>query len=435
MGKKLKIGVFGGRRGRTMINVLQFHPDAELVAVCDKYKPLLTSVQKKADELGQKVALYEKEDDFFQHEMDAVVLANYATEHGTFAVKYLESGRHVLSEVLPCETMAQAVKLVEAVEKSGKVYAYSENFCYMRHSFEMWRRFKAGDIGAPVYLEGEYAHDCSSIWPVITYGDRNHWRNFLTPNFYCTHSCGPMIAMSGLRPVQVVGFEMPQSLDMLSVGAQKGAALEIITFENGAVGKSLHGDLKRTPHSYNYVFYGQKGMMETDRFAKDCDGLSVYSEIGLPFGKGKWEERYTPEMFIEPELAKKITTHGGSDFYPTHFFIRKILGDPVAEEWSIDIYKALDMGMCGILGYRSVLAGNQPIKIPNFRNKEEREPWRNDNACSNPAVAGDQRLPITSWGERDIPDAVYDRVRELWKAGKKAEERITDFYGVQGQNN
>ena len=32
---KLKIGVFGGYRGHTMINVLFNHDDAELVAVCD----------------------------------------------------------------------------------------------------------------------------------------------------------------------------------------------------------------------------------------------------------------------------------------------------------------------------------------------------------------------------------------------------------------
>ena len=37
---KLKIGVFGAYRGMTMINVLLNHPDAELVAVCDKYVPV-----------------------------------------------------------------------------------------------------------------------------------------------------------------------------------------------------------------------------------------------------------------------------------------------------------------------------------------------------------------------------------------------------------
>lgn len=41
MSEKLRIGVFGGYRGSSMIQVLLHHPDAELVAVCDKYQPLL----------------------------------------------------------------------------------------------------------------------------------------------------------------------------------------------------------------------------------------------------------------------------------------------------------------------------------------------------------------------------------------------------------
>ena len=106
---KLKIGVFGAYRGQTMIDVLFMHPDAELVAVCDKYLPLLEKVGEAAREKGLDIALYENFEDFFHHDMDAVVLANYATEHAPFAIRLLESGRHVLSEVLPCETMAQAV--------------------------------------------------------------------------------------------------------------------------------------------------------------------------------------------------------------------------------------------------------------------------------------------------------------------------------------
>ena len=38
---KVKIGVFGAYRGMTMINVLLQHPDAELVAICDKFVPAL----------------------------------------------------------------------------------------------------------------------------------------------------------------------------------------------------------------------------------------------------------------------------------------------------------------------------------------------------------------------------------------------------------
>ena len=38
--KKIRVGVFGAARGFTMIRVLSQHPDAELVAICDRYEPL-----------------------------------------------------------------------------------------------------------------------------------------------------------------------------------------------------------------------------------------------------------------------------------------------------------------------------------------------------------------------------------------------------------
>ena len=52
MSEKLRIGVFGGYRGSSMIQVLLHHPDAELVAVCDKYQPLLDKAKAEAEAAG-----------------------------------------------------------------------------------------------------------------------------------------------------------------------------------------------------------------------------------------------------------------------------------------------------------------------------------------------------------------------------------------------
>ena len=129
------------------------------------------------------------------------------------------------------------------------------------------------------------------------------------------------------------------------------------------------------------------------------------------------ENRYiVPEKFVSAELAKNsgVATHGGSDFYPTHFFIEKILGHEDGK-WSIDVYQAVDMGICGILAFRSILNGNMPIKVPNLRNKEERDAWRHDNACTNAAVAGDQVLPCSSYPERTLDPEEVARNRAIWE--------------------
>lgn len=421
MDKKLKIGVFGGYRGKTMIKALLHHPNAELVAVCDKYVPLLDKVKATASEMGIEVALYESFDDFIKHpDMDAVVLANYANEHAIFAVKCLKAGKHVLSEVLPCETMAQAVELIETVEETGLVYAYAENYCYMQHTFEMWKRYKTGEIGEAVYGEGEYIHDCSSIWPSITYGDRNHWRNRMFPNFYCTHSLGPLIAMTGLRPIKVVGFETVPPECMIKLGKIGGAGIEMVTMNNGAVFKSIHGGLKREPGSINYELYCSKGMMESGRLPENKK-FNIYKESDRNC-VGEWEKYdAVSDIAAEAREASGLKTHSGSDFYPTHCFIERILGNEDGK-WSIDVYTAVDMGICGILAYRSVLGGNVPIAVPNLRNRDERDAYRNDNLCTNPSIAGEDALPTTSHSEyiREIPDEVYEYVRQLWIEGKKA---------------
>ncbi len=413
---KIKVGVFGGARGYTMIEQLINHPEAELVAVCDKYRPLLDHVQATADRYGIEVALYESFEDFIKHDMDAVVLANYANEHAPYAIRCMEAGMHVMSEVLPCECPAQAVALVEAVERTGKVYAYAENYCYMKAPFEMRLRYAAGDIGEVMYCEGEYIHDCSGIWPDITYGQRDHWRNHCSVSFYNTHSMGPMLTITGLRPVQVVGFEtnLIDTEKQKSIGCHFSTGIELVTLENGAVCKSIHGHLKLEPGSVSYQVYGKTGMMQSGRYGPN--EFNIYKEDSAPdrFCVGEWEH-YDPVIDIAREAAAKVEGHGGSDFYPTHFFIQKILGREEGK-WSIDVYSAIDMSLCGLLAHRSILSGNQPIKIPNFRNKEEREPWRDDYACTNPAVAGDALLPLSAHGEPDYGDEVYEHVRKIWES-------------------
>ncbi len=414
MSKKVKVGVFGGYRGYTMIDQLIANPDAELVAVCDKYQPILDRVKKQSDQLGLNVALYNNFDDFIRHDMDAVVLANYANEHATFAVRCLDAGKHVLSEVLPAETPAQAIAMIEAVERTGLVYAYAENYCYMKAPFEMWQRYRAGEIGEVMYCEGEYIHDCTSIWPDITYGERDHWRNHMYATFYCTHSLGPLITITGLRPVSVTGFETPlfSGEKQMKMGLLKGAGLEMVTLENGAVCKSIHGGLKREPGSINYQIYGQTGMMESGRYNEK--EFNIYKEDPAE-GKycvGDWE-KYDPDIQICKEAASKVNGHGGSDFYPTHFFIEKILGRPDGQ-WSIDVYTAVEMGLCGILAHRSLLAGGKPMAVPNFRNPEEREAYRYDNACTNPAVAGADLLPESIHEKPQIPQEIYDEIRKIW---------------------
>lgn len=409
--KKVRIGVLGAYRGSSMINYCKRSNNAEVVAICDKWPQALEEQKKNAEGLG--ITFYDNFEDFIHHDMDAVVLANYANEHAPFAIRAMKEGFHVFSEVLPCQTMKEAVELIEAVEETGKIYAYGENYCYMAAPFEMKKLYREGKIGEFEYGECEYIHNGENIWPSITYGDKDHWRNNKYSTFYCTHSLGPIIHMTGLRPVSVTGFEGTKNERNLRGGAKGGQfAIEMVTLENGGIVKSIHGGLYR--NSVWYCAYGSKGRMECGREDAGDGHINKiyvnYHEFAGDYGNKKLESYEPKRGDIEVDLEG--FGHGGSDFYSMYHFVEKIRGAKNTD--TIDVYEALDMFLPGMFAFRSILKGGVPVQIPNLRNKAERDKWRNDTACTDPKVAGDMLLPTFSKGTPEIDDAVYEYVKQKW---------------------
>lgn len=406
--EKIRLGVVGIHRGRTMIDYCKHDKRVKLAAICDCRKDDLEKFEKELHD--EKIAYYDDFDDMVKSDLDAIVLANYANEHAPFAVKCLQHGKHVFSEVLPVQTFAEAVALCEAVEKSGKIYSYGENYCYMPAPREMRRLYKNGDLGTFEYGEGEYLHNCESIWPSITYGDPKHWRNNMSAFFYCTHSIGPLIHITGLRPVKVTGFEFPYNERMARMGAKAGwGCMIVITLENGAVIKSLHG-VGPSKSSVWYSVYGSLGEAESGRECVEGSGYIGKIFTNLDRYEGENVDRriaYNPTDKLS--AAANAAGHGGSDFYTMWNFISKICGDDQAE--TIDVYEALDMFLPGLLAYRSVLNGGVSMDIPDFRNPAAREKYRNDNACTDPNVAGESLLPSYSKGNPEVPSEVYERTR------------------------
>lgn len=419
--KKVRVGVLGAYRGTSMINYCKRADNAEVVAICDK-SPVALETQKEFAE-GLDITFYEKFEDFIKHDMDAVVLANYAHQHAPFAIEAMKRGIHVFSEVLPVQTMKEAVELIETVEETGMIYAYGENYCYMPAPLEMKKQYQAGKIGELEYAECEYIHNCDSIWPSITYGEEEHWRNNMYSTFYCTHSLGPIIHATGLRPVSVTGFEGTMVSRLLKNGSKSGAyGIEMVTLENGGVIKSIHGGLYK--NSIWYCMYGDKGEMECGRETVNDGHIGrlyiKYDDFSGGYDTEKRED-YRPTHGMEDRVQG--FGHGGSDFYSMYYFVEKVLGNKDAD--TIDVYEALDMFLPGMFAYRSILDGGVPKQIPNLRDKNERQKWRNDTACTDPEAAGDMLLPTFSKGTPQIDKGVYDYMKELWE--KECEDKDSGY--------
>ncbi|HRR95219.1 MAG TPA: Gfo/Idh/MocA family oxidoreductase [Candidatus Ratteibacteria bacterium] len=423
MNKKLKVGIFGIRRGGGFANIFNSIPDTEVVAVCDnseiRVKNFLISGKKN-------IPTYNDYEKFLQHDMDIVVLCNYCTEHAPAAIKALRSGKHVLSEVIACKTLSEGVSLcreVEKAEKKGIFYMFAENYCYFSYIQEMERIYKAGKIGQLRYGEGEYIHDCSSSWHVLTTSP-SHWRNWLPSTYYCTHSLGPIIKITDLRPVQVSGFVVPNLISREYGREGDDWGILIIKMENDAILRIIPWSIG--PHdSIWYRIYGTDGMMENNRW-KDTNVLNVH------FQK-LWEKpkikSYLPEFKKYQKQAKR-SGHGGGDFFLLFDFVNSIRKK---ERPPIDIYKAMDMTLPGILGYRSALSGNIPIEIPDFRKEKERKKYENDNWSPDP---NDKKLmknqPAPSiLGEIEIKKEIYEMLeKKREKAMSEIKKQLEKAYKI-----
>ena len=91
-------------------------------------------------------------------------------------------------------------------------------------------------------------------------------------------------------------------------------------------------------------------------------------------GKGL-KIKLTPQQDELTKLAEKAG-HGGGDFWMLYNFADSFYnGSPLY--WNI--YTACDVTLTGIMAVKSEYAGGIPVDIPDFRNKEIREHYRNDH--------------------------------------------------------
>jgi predicted dehydrogenase len=405
--RKIRVGVLGVGRGQTFM--AQAAPAGmELVAICDTWQERLKEVGKK-----YKIATYADYDKFLDHDMDAVVLANYFHEHAPFAIKALRAGKHVMSECVACGTVAEGVQLCREVEKSGKIYMLAENYPYTAFNIEMTQLYKAGEIGRVVYAEGEYNHPMPfealmGISPGI-----KHWRNNMPATYYCTHALAPLMAITDTMPVRVNGFvsRLPLDSKRKRLWRQQDLGGTIIaTMDNDAVFKLVQWSMPG--HSIFYRLHGECGLMETGRgpgYWGPGSVRLVHDEWDCKPGQAP-EKLYYPRF---PDWAKDAVSagHGGGDFFTNYYFAQAIR---TAKQPYLNVYRAVAMSVVGIMAWKSVLDNSNSYAMPDFKSEKSRKGWQ-DDSWSPMNIDDPNAPPAGSRGKRDIIPQSLKEARKIWK--------------------
>lgn len=372
--KKIRFGIFGLGRGSTYFDNVTVN-GGEVVAVCERDEKKLAEA---LEYLGDGTKGYKDFDEFINHDMDAVFIANCFHEHTPFVIRALEKNLHVLCECTSNATMGEGVQLVRAARKSKGMYMLAENYPFMLFNQEMKRVYGGGTLGKVLFAEGEYNHPFNlddeethiSIRPYA-----KHWRNYLPRSYYITHSLAPLMYITGSVPKRVTAFPVYSPFDEHSVvGSVVGDRAAVMTTLNddGSVFR-VTGCAAFGAHGNSYRICGQNGQIENVR-GTDGKVMLRYNSWQIPEGM-KEINFYSPEWeAVDKELAEKAG-HGGGDFFVIKEFFDCIRNGrkPVFDE-----YFATTMASVAILAHRSILENGKPYDIPDFRKEEDCAEWEND---------------------------------------------------------
>lgn len=413
----IRVGVIGVGRGSRFARGAGDLVGMKLVALCDTWEEKLTSV---ANELG--VAAYTDYASFLEHDMDAVILANYFHEHAPFAIQALEAGKHVMSETSACLTLAQGVALIEAVERSGKIYMFAENYPYMVYNQEMRRLYQEGAIGEFRYGEGEYVHPMRALESNRLAPGINHWRNWIPATYYCTHSLAPVMYITDTWPKKVNGFVVPYDYDdsnrRQTARRSDTAAMIAVRMDNGAVVKSLHGGLRG--HGNWVRIHGNRGLMENSRWGNQ-QMLRVRREPWEKPEGAPVEQMYLPD-FPEHHAEALQAGHGGGDFFMNYHFANAIRS---GVQPYLDVYRGVTMSAVGVLAYRSALDDSAPVEVPDFRDPVARRAVADDHWSPNPAERGPGQPFSSMLGDVQPSPEGLAYAREIWaEMGYREEQSV-----------
>lgn len=403
----IRVGVVGVGRGQSFVEGTTEAAGMKLVALCDIWE------ERLHDLAGQHhVAAYTDYESFLEHDMDAVILANYFHEHAPFAVKALEAGKHVMSETASNTTLAEGVALCRAVEETGRIYMLAENYPYTAFSQEMQRLYRTGEIGEVTYAEGEYNHpmdleDVLRISPGL-----NHWRAWIPSTYYCTHALAPLVYITGTRPVKVNGLSIVnRDVDKKTVRIADPGSVILCRMDNGAVFR-LFG-LTLPGHSNWYRVHGTRGAMEITR------GGGYFGPGQVRVWHEEWDRKpdeeaervYTPDWPEHGDLARQAG-HGGGDFWTNFHFANAVRsGTPPF----LDVYRGVAMSSVGILAWKSALEDGRPFEVPDFSDEVARKPYEDDHWSPWPDHTGPGQPPPSILGTPEPSPESVAYARKVWK--------------------
>ena len=365
MSDTIRFGVIGLRRGQSFVRLCQATQGAEVTALYDIDEGKVVTA---AAAIG--VRPFTNLDDFLDAGIDAVVIASPLPYHAQQAIAALVAGKHVLSEVTACHTLDDARALTAATRASSAIYMMAENYRYLDEVELLKRINDAGRFGELYFGEGEYLHDCKDLW--YTEDGELTWRGKGWLGVYCTHSLGPLLYITGDRVASVSALAVPGGKFDPAVDNPTMHLMQMVT-DGGVTLRVRIDHVSPRPHQMAYyALQGTRGSFESWRGLGDSSKIWLEDahEPSRTSGDGaQWralagfDREYIPERLDAPPEAT-VGGHGTSEYWLLKDFLAAVHGERASP---IDVYRALDYTLPGILAIESAQSGGAPVTVPEPR--------------------------------------------------------------------
>lgn len=369
--ESVNIAIVGLGFGAEFIPIYQRHPQANLVAVCQRSPEKLNEI---ADTFQIPKRFTDFEELLADPEIDAVHINTPIPDHAGQTLRALEAGKHVACTVPMATSIEDCQKIVETCARTGLKYMMMETVVYAREFLFVKQLYEQGELGKVQFLQASHQQDMDG-WP-------NYWPG-LPPMWYATHCVGPCLALTNAEAEFVSCFGSGTIRDELIGHYNSPFAIESthIKFRDSDLTARIYRSLFDVARQYRESFdvYGSKKSFEWPLIEGEPPVLHTAKrpEPEIP-------ERITVPDFADrlPEEIRPFTTggvydsddhthlsftqgagHGGSHPHLAHEFLTALIEN---REPFPNATQSANWTCVGLCAHESAQRGGEIVRLPEF---------------------------------------------------------------------
>lgn len=365
--KKARVGLIGLGFGAEFIPIYQAHPNAEVVAICQRSRARL-------DAIGDKFGIATRYTDFREvltdPNVDFVHINSPIPDHAPQTIAALKAGKHVMCTVPMATTVEEAKEIVGLVRETGLKYMMAETVVYSREYLFIKELYDKGELGKIQYLAASHPQDMEG-WP-------DYWKD-MVPMHYATHVVSPLMAMVGGMAEAVSCFGSGTVNDECARRSGSKFAVESchIKIKDSDLAAHIWRFLWDTARQYRESIdvYGSKKSFEWQLMSNEEPVLHTAKK---PEPEIAERVKVPDYAHLLPESIRKFTRgivdadhlsfiqgggHGGSHPHLVNEFVNALLQD---RDPFPNVEQSANWTSVGICAHQSALKGGEIVKLPDF---------------------------------------------------------------------